>query len=237
MIPNSSNHQKLKNSHGMVNQALAYIVVKSIRRAVRHRKTMCFLTVFLVTCLAYGQAEKERFDLPEIYPARLAEHLSPNIDTLVAHERALFYAKPSFNPEYSIRIVERGNQSYIEGRFLEKNLWYELFERFMRQDIEPFSVNVSLNSMAISKKIKERMLVAFNNLIYSTKAIDNCEMVQFDGISYVFILFDKNQVISTIEARSPKPGTIENDIANLFTQIARDLKSQSFDEEKYSALF
>lgn len=221
----------------MVNQQLIYKLFKSLKWNELHRQTMCFLTVFLFTCLAYGQAEKERFDVVEKYPARLAEHLFPNIDTLVANEIALFYAKPSFEPQYSIRIIERGDQSYIEGRFLEKNLWHELFERYMKQDKEPFSVNVSLDSMPISNKFKERMLDAINKLIHFNKAIENCDMVQFDGISYVFILFDKNEKNSTLEIDTPKPGAIESDMANLFTQMANDLKSQSFEEEKYMVIF
>ncbi len=208
----------------------------SLKWDVLHRKTMCFLIVFLFSCLVYGQPEKERIDILEIYQARLAEHLFPNIDTLVANEIALFYAKPSFEPQYSIRIVEQGDQSYIEGRFLEKNLWYELLERFINQDKKPFSVNVSLNSMPISNEFKERVLEAFNNLIHYNKAIDNCDNVQFDGISYVFTIFDNNEKVSTLETRSPKLGTIENDLANLFTQMANDLESQSFNEAKYSAM-
>lgn len=204
-----------------------------LNREVFHRKWMCFLAFFLLTCLAYGQAEKERFDLPEKYPVRLAEHLSPNIDTLIANKMALFYGRPSFNPEYSIRIVEHGDQSYIEGRFLEKNLWHELFERFMKQDKNLFSVNVSLNSMPISNEFKEKMLDAFSHVIHCTRTIDDCDDVPFDGINYVFTLFDENERVGSLETRSPKPATIENDMANLFTQMANDLKNQSWDEKKY----
>jgi hypothetical protein len=202
---------------------------------VLHRKTMCFLTVFLFACLAYGQSEKVRIDIGEIYQARLEEHLFPNIDTLVANEIVLFYVIPSFATEYSIRIIERGDQSYIEGRSLEKSLWYELLRRFTDHDDKPFSVNVSLNSMPISNKFKERMLDAFNDLMISNKAIGNCGELQFDGIIYVFSIFDINGKVSTIESHSPEPGIIENDLANLFTQMANDLKSHSFEEVKYIA--
>lgn len=201
-----------------------------LNKEVFHRKWICFLSVSMLTCLAYGQAEKERFDLPEKYPIRLAEHLSPNIDTLIDNQMALFYGKPSFEPEYSIRIVERGDQSYIEGRFLEKNLWYELFDRFRKQDKEHFSVNVSLYSMPIGIEFKNKMLEAYSTVIHGTKTVDDCS---FDGITYVFTLFHENERAGSLETHSPKPGAIEYDMANLFTQIANDLKSQSFDEEKY----
>jgi hypothetical protein len=203
---------------------------------VLHRKNMYFLIAFLFTCLVYGQSEKIRIDILEIYQARLEEHLFPNIDTLVTNEIVLFYAKPSFEREYSIRIIERGDQLYIEGRFLERILWNEVFERYRKQDNKPFSINVSLNSIPISNKFKEKMLDTINNLTSNNKAIDICDKIQFDGISYVFIIFDKNERVSTIETRSPKPGSIENDMANLFTQMANDLESQSFEEVKYSAM-
>lgn len=205
----------------------------SLKWDVLLRKTMCFLTVFLFTCLVYGQVEKKRINIGEIYQVRLAEHLFPNIDTLVENEIVLFYAKPSFETEYSIRIIERGDQSYIEGRFLEKILWYEVFERYSKQDNKPFSINVSLNSMPISNEFKEKMFDAFNAMMLYNKAIDNCDEMVFDGISYVFSIFDKNVRISSIETHSPKPGTYENDLANLVTQMANDLKTQSFDEVEY----
>lgn len=215
---------------------LLNMVTISLKCGVLYRKTLCFLTVFLFTCLVYGQSEKIRNDILEIYQARLGEHLFPNIDTLVTNEIVLFYAKPSFEREFSIRIVERGDQLYIEGRFLERILWDEVFERYRKQDNKPFSINVSLNSMPITNKFKERMLDAFNNLTRNNKAIDNCDNLQFDGISYVFIIFDKNERVSTLETRSPKFGSIENDMANLLTQMANDLESQSFEEAKYSTM-
>ena len=125
---------------------------------------------FSFTCLVYGQSEKIRNDILEIYQARLGEHLFPNIDTLVTNEIVLFYAKPSFEREFSIRIVERGDQ-YIEGRFLERILWDEVFERYRKQDNKPFSINVSLNSMPISNKFKERMLDTFNNLTRNNRQL------------------------------------------------------------------
>ena len=200
---------------------------------VLHRKTICFLTAFLFTCLAYGQAEKETVDIGEIYQERIVEHLFPDIDTLITNAIALFYAIPSFEPEYSIRIVEQDDQTYMEGRFLEKNLWYELLERYMKEDGKKIFVNVSLNSMPISNKFKESILDAFNNVIHCNKTIDNCDMVQFDGISYVFIILDKNERISIKETKSPKSGTIENDMTKLFTQMVNNLKSHSFEEIKY----
>lgn len=213
-----------------------HMVITYLNKDVLHRKTMCFLIVFLFSFLVYGQSEKERIDIGEIYQARLAEHLFPNIDTLIANEIALFYSKPSFEPEYSIRIVERGDQFDIEGRFLEENLWSELLERFINQDKKPFSVKVSLNSMQISSEFKERVVATFENLRHCNRTIDDSDNVQFDGISYVFIIFDKSDRVNTIETDNPKPGTLENDLANLFTQMANDLKTQSFNEAKYRAM-
>lgn len=212
---------------------LLNMVITSLNWDVLYRKTMCFLTVFLFTCLVYGQSEKGRIDIGKIYQERLAEHLFPNIDTLAANEIVLFYAIPSFENEYSIRIVERGEQSFIEGRFLEKNLWHELLKRFIKKDEKPFSVNVSLNSMPISNIFKDRMLKTFDNLMNYDKAITDCNDLVFDGIRYVFVIFDKNKRISTIEPHSPEPDTLEYDLANLLTQMANDLKSQSFDEVVY----
>ena len=74
------------------------------------------------------------------------------------------------------------------------------------------------------------MLEAYSTVTHGTKTVDDCS---FDGITYVFTLFYENERAGSFETHSPKPGAIEYDMAILFTQIANDLKSQSFDEEKY----
>ena len=154
--------------------------------------------------------------------------------TLGAKEIVLFYAKPSFEPEYSIRIVMHGNQPYIEGRFLEKNLWSEILQHYMTKEEKSISVNVNLSSMPISNEFKERMLDVFNNLLTKNKKDESNELV-FDGVSYVFCMFDRNGTFHSQEAISPKSGTIEDNLANILLQMANDLTSNSFDETKYIA--
>ena len=203
------------------------------RNIIRH--LLLFLQIiFLSTCLSFGQAKKEKIDINDMYHTHLKEHLYPKIDTLGAKEIVLFYAKPSFEPEYSIRIVMHGNQPYIEGRFLEKNLWSEILQHYMTKDEKSISVNVNLSSMPISNEFKERMLDVFNNLLNNNKKDESNELV-FDGVSYVFCMLDKNGNSHSLETIAPRSGTIEDNLANILLQMANDLTSNSFDETKYIA--
>ncbi len=209
---------------------LMNMVISYLKKEIFQRKYLCFLTLFLFAGWGYGQSGKVKIDLEKLYKSRLEEHLFPQIDTLIEKEVVLFFAKPSFNPEYSIRIVERGNQSFIEGRSLEKNLWSELLEHIKKQDEKSFSLNVSFYSKLISNNFKDRMLTSIANLIHNKKINDELPV---DGISYDFRIFDKRERVRSVEVNSPKSGTIDDNMVNLCTQMINDLKSQSFDETKY----
>ncbi len=209
---------------------LMNMVISYLKKEVIQSKSLCFLALFLVVGWGHSQSVKVKVDLEKLYKSRLEEHLFPQIDTLIEKEVVLFFAKPSFNPEYSIRIVERGNQSFIEGRFLEKNLWTELFEHLEKHDDKPFSLNVSFYSKLISDNFKDRMLSTITNVIHDKKINDKMPV---DGISYDFWIFDKRERVQSVEVNSPESGTIEDKIANLCTQMINDLKDQSFEETKY----
>lgn len=204
----------------------------NLKKKILQLNTLCFLTFLLIAGSGYGQSEKVKIDIEKLYKSRLEEHLSPKIDTLIAKEIVLFFAKPSFSPEYSMRIIERGNQTFIEARFLEKNLWYELFEHYKRQDEKSFFINVSLCSKLISHNFKERMLATFKSVIHNKKINDE-NTVSVDGISYSFLIFDKSEKVRSVEVNTPDSGAIEDNMVNLFTQMINDLKSESFDETKY----
>lgn len=196
-------------------------------------KTICLLTLFLITSWAYGQSGKEYFDIGKEYRAQIEKHLFPQIDTVMEKEVVLFIAIPSFNPEYSIRIVERENQSFIEGRSLEKNLWDELLEHRIKHFENSFLFNVNFFSRPISNNFKDSMQVAFMNVISNKKISDN---MPIDGITFEFWIFDKRKRVRSVEVNTPMTGTIEYRMAILCTCIVNDLKNQSFEEVKYSTM-
>ena len=54
------------------------------------------------------------------YKVELEKRLNPKIDTLQEKEVLLFIAKPSFvEPEYSVRVIDKANQSFLEVRLIE----------------------------------------------------------------------------------------------------------------------
>ena len=85
-------------------------------------KYLCILLFLLMSGFSYSQ----RID--NWFKVELDKCLNPKIDTLHEKEVLLFIAKPSFvNPEYSIRVLDKANQTFLEVRSIEKNLWNEIF--------------------------------------------------------------------------------------------------------------
>jgi hypothetical protein len=186
--------------------------------------------MFFIMENGYSQPGKPNIDLDKLYETQLEEHLFPKLDTLNTNDVVLFIAKPSFSPEYSIRIIEHGGQSFIEGRFLEKILGNELLDRLMKHDEKPFSIHVKYFSVPISNNFKEKMITAFSSVINGKHINPDLPV---DGIAYEFNLFNKKERVSSVEVISPEVGSMEDNVIKIFVQITNDLKTQSFDETKY----
>jgi hypothetical protein len=171
-----------------------------------------------------------KVDLESLYRMQLEKYLAPQIDTLTENEIVLFYAKPSFEPEFSIRIIERGNQCFIEGRFIDKNIWLDLIEHYIKKEKKAIQVEVCLYTMPISNDFQEKILANVASVIQNKKITD--EML-LDGTSYEFWTFDKINRVRSVEVNSPDSGTIEETLIKFFMRITNDLRSQTFDEKKY----
>lgn len=205
-------------------------VILYLRKTIFHNKVACFLIFFIVAEWGYSQSGKKPVDLSLLYRSELKAHLFPQVDTLKIKEVVLFLAEPSSNPEYSIRVIDIDNQSFIEGRLLEKSLWNELFQHLKGQNDKPLSLNVSFFSIPVSKEFKNSMMKAFTNIIHNKKFENDMPV---DGITYQFWIFDKKERIRSVEVNTPETGTIEDSLAILCSCMVNDLKSQSFDELKY----
>ena len=205
------------------------------KNAMLLRHALCFICMFLITAHCYSQPGKKPVDLGKIYEAQLKEHLFPKIDSLGANDVVLFVTKPSFSAEYSIRVIEHGGQSFIEARFLEKNLGDEIHHRLIKHDEKPFSVNVNVYSAPISNHFKKRMITAFTKVI-SNKQISKVgeyEELAVDGIVYEFYTFNKKEMGQSKKVNSPEVGTMEDNMIKILIQLSDDLKTQSFDEANY----
>jgi len=208
------------------------------------------LSLLLIAGTAFSQYGTKRFN----YHFELEKRLYPRIDTIITKEIVLFCAEPSFKtPEQSIRIIETGNQFFIEARILEKNLLDELHRI---NPNESLSIDTHFISSPVSETFKNRMLDAFSKLIvYQRSTIKPKKITKttieyrngkkitieekegpdfFDGTSY-FFRTNENGVSTETKISCPLDA---NDFRNLVSttnlQIIKDLMNNSFNESKYA---
>ena len=214
-----------------------------------HQKFFCLLAMFLIFGQAYGQYGRVRFN----YSTELEQRLFPKIDTTTTKEVALFCATPSFDSaEQSIRIVEIGNQSFIEARVLENNLWGEL-QKIKAND--SLSIKTYLFSAPVSISFRNKMLVAFSKVIVLHKSTlkpkkiirksfgyQNGKLIGedevegpdiFDGTSYLFRINEIGSISNTKISCPLGSDDFRNLVSMANMQIIDDLKNKSFVESKY----
>lgn len=202
------------------------------------RKSLYLLVLLLISGSIYSQNGTFWFN----YGSELEKRLCPVIDTTTTKEIVLFISTPaSVKPEHSIRIVEIGNQSFIEARILERNLWDEL--SILTKENDSLSIKTSLFITPVSNSFRNKMVMTFSKVIVldentikpkDFQEVDGTRHIQiFDGTTYEFIIKD-NGVLSHAKIRYELDSTdFRYQVSNTNLQIINDLKNNSFNESKY----
>jgi len=191
---------------------------------VFQRIFLCISTLLLISGVVYSQ-----FD----YRLELEKRLYPKVDTATTKEVALFISKPPFvEPEYSIRIIDIGNQSFIEARILEKNLWHEQFKQNKQTD--SLSVESYCYSAPVSEIFRNKMIKAFSKIILAN---ENRKKISgprfFDGTCYDFTIIDNGKIISTKIDYELKYNDFEYQVATTNLRIVDALKRHFFNDSVY----
>jgi len=213
------------------------------------QKFFCLLALLLIIGQVYGQYGRVRFN----YRSEIEKHLFPKIDTTTTKEIVLFCATPLFDSaEQSIRIVEIGNQSIIEVRVLEKNLWGELHKI---KASDSLSIKTYLFSAPVSESFRNKMLVAFSKVIVlhnstikpkkiirksfghqNGKLIGEDEVEGpdiFDGTSYLFRINEIGSISNTTISCPLGSDDFRYLVSMANMQMINDLKNDLFNESKY----
>jgi hypothetical protein len=191
------------------------------------RFLFCFCLIH-ISALSYGQG------LSEWYNAELEKRLYPKVSSDNEKQVLMFVAKPSFvKPEYSLRIVEKANQSFLELRIIEKNLWNELF-RLRTMGASEITLSNQFYSIVISEFFKNKMLDAFSNAISANEnRVKPSGPRTFDGTCYEFYTFECGKEYTIKIDYNLEKNDIENVIAIANDQIANDIRNGLFAESKY----
>ena len=200
-----------------------------IKMTFHQYKFLCILFLLLISGFSYSQ----RID--DWFKVELDKRLNPKIDTLQEKEVLLFIAKPSFvDPEYSIRVIDRGNQTFLEVRLIEKNLWTELF-RLRRQGSSEVSLQTHFFSIEISTTFKNKMVGVFSKaiLINENSKKKPSGPRTFDGTCFEFRINDNGKNASTTIDYELKYDDFEYQVAMTNLRIVDALKRHFFDESVY----
>lgn len=190
---------------------------------------LAIFNLFII-CESYGQLNEGRVNVSEIYHSHLEKSLFPEIKG--ADEIISFMEAPSFEPESSIRIIQRDNNCVIEGRFFKKNHWEEIFPMFKYNKVEVPEPEITFYSVPISKGFANNMQLAFSDVIMKLKNPEYNRRPGTDGSSFILRLYTDKGVISK-KISNPVKGDIEYDIIALCSKVANDIKNGSFNELKY----
>ena len=198
------------------------------------RKFLCISTLLLLSGFVYCQSD---------FRLELEKRLYPKVDTATTKEVALFISKPSFvEPEYSIRIIDTGNQSFIEARILEKNLWHEQFNRNKQAD--SMSVRTHFYSAPVSNLFRNKIIKAFSKIIIANEnkvkanELPNTSGIYkgpriFDGTCYDFKINDNGKLIATTIDDELKYNDFEYRVVMTNLRIVDVLKRHFFNDSVY----
>lgn len=203
------------------------------KRHIMKRNSICLLALLLSIGVGFSQSKKGWIDMTRDYEPELTKCLQPQIDTLQGKQVLLYIAKPSFvDPEHSIRLIDSCNQSFLEARILERNLWDELTNMSKKGDTI-ISIKTHSISIPVSQKFKNKMLKIFSEVIKLNESRKRPNgPTTFDGTRCEFIILENGSITSTVDYNlEKKEFDYKASVANL--QIINDLKNGTFNESKY----
>jgi hypothetical protein len=174
------------------------------------------------------------------------KNLDPQIDTTKTKEVALYIVKPSFTePEYSIRIVSKRNEFFIEARIYNKNLWESMLKNNSGVGSMPES-NFYLSP--ISNSFKNKLIMAFSEVIKKNQEILNSIKPKklskgytegptvFDGTSYEYRINDNGTILNTTIKKELEGRDFDFLIVSTCKQMVSDLINNCFSESKYRTI-
>ena len=204
-----------------------------LRTGLLHQKLFCQLIMILFAGFASGQSQKKGIDLSKGYKNELTDRLCPEVDTSTTKVVVLFIAKPSStDPECSIRIIDKGNESFIETRILGMNLWEEEFKQKKQSD--SLSVETSFYSAPVSRSFRDKILAAFTKVIELHENRIKPNGIQlYDGTCYEFMINSNGNRVFALINYSLKYDDFRDQVASTNLRIIDTMRRHSFNESAY----
>ena len=190
------------------------------------RLSLIILWIIVFAISSYGQTN--RLVSVGIYNSNLVKYLLPEIKGSDTIEIISFIEKPVFEPESAFRIISSHNKYSLEGRFCKKNYWEEIFPYFGKNEKIP-TPEVAFYTINISNELANKLISAFREAVNKK---ENQFYLTTDGVSYT--LRDKSSGgISSKTIDNPRKGDPGYDLCVTSSELAKDIKNQTFEESKY----
>lgn len=218
----------------MYMNTISKIVTICLNNRIFPSKLLCSLMLLILTGFGFSQSITKRIDTHKLYKTELEKHLFPPVDTLNTVQVLLFMVIPEVDPNSSLRIIDIGEKSFLEVRYLEKNVWVELLTSLVEHRYKPMSLKIHFLSVPISKYFKNKMLTAFIKVIMLNESeIKPSRSQIFDGTNYSFRTYENGEIKYASMNSELNSYDFRNKVSLTNIQIINDIKNNSFNESNY----
>ncbi len=206
-------------------------------RTIYARACGLVLLLLALTFAGYGQSRKWRVDILRVYSSEIEHWLLPsNSDSARTKLLAAFLVVPSFvDPDYSVCLIDSGKHFFLKVKLLDKNLWQELFTRFMQKQNLDLPLKCDVYSTPVSKQFKKKMISAFEKTTPRRTSLSS--EVQYDGTSYEFRWVKKREMKVTKRSHDLGTESYEAGLVKILDQLCADIKNATFKESNFIGKF
>lgn len=187
--------------------------------------------VFILNGNIVFSQPQNKVEVLKLYDIAIKKYLLPSDDHSVS---ILYLEKPSFEPEYSIRIIEFKDSVKLEGDFFKESYWYQLYRHFKQYQNAEFEPEVEHYSVLVSKSFNAKMKSVFFQTMESKVSYpstpNGLTVTAVDGTNYLFRLINGQNL--SLELHEPKSNSLAFKTAAICKEIATSLKINHFDEGK-----
>lgn len=189
------------------------------------RHLLIVLPIAFTSLRSEGQ-ETQSDELNKTYSQLITSYLIPPFDTTKYYESLVYIENPSFNPEFSIRILQSKNEILLEGYFFKTSLSGQLMMNLIENRLSPAKPVVTHHTTFLNSDLASKIIRVVDLMVDQQYNQNDCKEIPVDGTDYYFNISKKSGG-KNIRFHSSELNTMRKEVVTLFSQISFFLRSDT----------
>lgn len=201
---------------------------------LKKRSVFALITALLLICFIFDSNGQnlQKEELSKIYWNTMNKFLFPDYDTTIFCETLYFIEKPSYNPEYSLRVLKSENEVKLEGIFFKTSFSRHLMMNLIEKRELSVKPDFTFHSVVINSELATQLYNVIGLMIDRKYCPEIIKEIPLDGTNYYFRISQESGV-EYVQFHSSELNAIRKEVVSLFSQIGDSLRIDTINDHEF----